>query len=276
MMNMNLDGVTSYLATHGMDLALKLAGAVAIWVIGRWIISLVMRVTTRAISRGGKIDATLSKYITSILSVLLTVGLAVGILGFLGVQTTTFAALLAGAGLAIGTAWGGLLTHFAAGAFLQVLRPFKVGDYVTAGGIEGTVQEIGLFGTTILTGDNVTTTVGNNKVFSETIKNFSTQPFRRVDSSVRLAHGYDAAEAIARIKASISKIPNVIAKPAPEVEIIEFLLEGPRLAVRPYCHTDHYWQVMFDTNRLIIEAVGTGGYPIPALPTKNPLTGVTH
>jgi hypothetical protein len=87
--------------------------------------------------------------------------------GYLGVQTTSFAALIAGAGLAIGAAWSGLLAHFAAGLFMRVLRPFKVGDYVFAGGIEGTVREMGLFGTTIITPDNVVTIVGNNRTRSE-------------------------------------------------------------------------------------------------------------
>jgi small conductance mechanosensitive channel len=95
-----------------------------------------------AIVRGGKIDATTSRYITSILSALLTIGLVLGIFGYLGVQTTSFAALLAGVGLAIGTAWGGLLAHLASGLFMQIMRPFKVGDYVVAGGIEGTVTEM--------------------------------------------------------------------------------------------------------------------------------------
>src|SRR3954447_5484496 len=144
---MNVGNMMNYIATNGVDLVIKLAAALAIWVIGRWIIAVVMRLVTASIARGGKIDPTVSRYITSILSVILTIGLVLGILGFVGVQTTSFAALLAGAGLAIGTAWGGLLAHFAAGIFMQILRPFKVGDYVSAGGSEGTVTEVGLFGT---------------------------------------------------------------------------------------------------------------------------------
>ena len=109
-------------------------------------------------------------------SVVLNVALVVAILGFFGVETTTFAALIAAGGVAIGVAWGGLLANFAAGAFLVFLRPFKVGDFVTAGGVTGTVEAIGLFGTTINTPDNVHTIVGNNKIFSDTIQNFSANP----------------------------------------------------------------------------------------------------
>ncbi len=263
---MNLDTVYNYLATNGIDLVIKLAAAIAIWIIGRWVIGLVMKLVSRGIERSGKLEPTVGRYITSILSVLLTIGLVMGILGYLGVQTTSFAAILAGAGLAIGTAWGGLLTHFAAGVFLQILRPFKVGDYVGVGGIEGTVKELGLFGTTLLTGDNVTTMVGNNKVFSETIKNYSTQPHRRVDCVAKIANGVDSSDAIRRLKTALAGVANVKLTPAPEVEILEFTAEGPKLAVRPYCHTDHYWQVYFDTNKAIATTFGAAGYPTPMTP----------
>jgi small conductance mechanosensitive channel len=263
---MNIESVTNYIATNGIDLVVKIAAAIAMWIIGRWIIKFVMGLVGNAIQRGGKIDSTLANYITSIVSVLLTIGLVMGILGYVGVQTTSFAALLAGAGLAIGTAWGGLLTNFAAGVFMQILRPFKVGDYVSAGGVEGTVKEIGLFGTTFLTGDNVTTVAGNNKIFSDTIKNFSDQPYRRVDAVAKIAHGVDSNDAVLRLKAALAAIPNVVKTPSPDVEILEFTPEGPKLCVRPYCHTNHYWQVWFDTHKAIAQTFGAAGYPVPETP----------
>ena len=265
---MNMDAITNYLTSNVMDLLIKLAIATAMWVIGRWLIAKVMILVTKGIARGGNIDSTMSNYITSILSVLLTVGLAMGILGYLGVQTTSFAALLAGAGLAIGAAWGGLLTHFAAGVFMQVLRPFKVGDYVAAGGVEGSVKQMGLFGTTILTGDNVTTIVGNNKVFSDTIKNYSDQPFRRVDCVAKIANGVAPEQAIERLRPVIAAIPNVVSTPPPEIEILQFTAEGPVLCVRPYTATAHYWQVYFDTNKGIVETFGGAGYPVPTTPIR--------
>lgn len=263
---MNVDSVVNYLATHGVDFILKVAAAIALWVVGRWIIKIVVGFISRAIERGGRFDPTLTKYLTSIISGLLTIGLAIGILGFLGIQTTTFAALIAGAGLAIGTAWGGLLTNFAAGVFMQILRPFKVNDYVVAGGVEGTVKEIGLFSTKILSPDNVTTLVGNNKIFSDTIKNFSDQPYRRVDATAKIANSVDPKDAMARLRAAVSKIPNVLADPAPYVEILEFTPEGPNLCVRTYCHNDHYWQVWFDTHKTIAETFAAAGYPTPERP----------
>lgn len=263
---MYIESVMNFLSTQGADFGLRILGALAAWIVGRWIISLVLHAFNAGVARGKRIDATLAKYLTSIINVLLNIVLVLAILDIFGVRTTSFAALLAGAGLAIGIAWGGLLTHFASGIFMQVLRPFKVGDFVQAGGVTGTVHEVGLFGTTIITPDNVMTIVGNNKVFSETIQNFSTLPFRRVDCSAKIANSVDPADAIARLKQAVAKIPNVIAAPAPDVEIMSFTPEGPLLCVRPYTHTDHYWQVYFDTHKAVVSTFGAAGYPLPETP----------
>jgi small conductance mechanosensitive channel len=263
---MYVETIVNFLRLQGVDFALKLLSALAVWIVGRWIIGLVLRGFNAAVGRGKKIDTTLAKYLTSILNVVLNLVLVLAILDIFGVRTTSFAALLAGAGLAIGLAWGGLLTHFAAGVFMQVLRPFKVGDFVQAGGITGTVHEVGLFGTTIITPDNVLTIVGNNKVFSESIQNYSTLPYRRVDCTAKVANDVDANDAIARLKEAISKIPNVMATPAPEIEILSFTPEGPLLCVRPYTHTDHYWQVYFDAHKAVVATFGAAGYPVPETP----------
>ncbi|MCY1297545.1 Small-conductance mechanosensitive channel [compost metagenome] len=202
------------------------------------------------------------RYVGSIISVTLNILLVIGILGYFGVQTTSLAALIAAAGVAIGMAWSGLLANLAAGVFLIVLRPFKVGDVITAGGVTGTVMEIGLFATSINTPDNVLTLVGNNKIFSDNIQNYSHNPFRRVELKAQLSGAADYQAAIALLKQRIATIPNVAEDPAVDVEILEFNLVGPVLAVRPYCHNDHYWQVYFDTNRTIKDALGID-FPAP-------------
>lgn len=263
---MNTEAIWLFLSTQGMDFGLKVLAALAAWIIGRWIISLAVGLFTRALEAGKKVDSTLSNYLRSILTVLLNIVLVLAILDIFGIKTTSFAALLAGAGLAIGTAWGGLLTHFAAGVFMQVLRPFKVGDFVQVGGVTGTVHEIGLFGTTVITPDNVQTIIGNNKIFSDTIQNYSTLPHRRVDCVAKVANTVDPLDAIARLKPVVAAIPNVVAAPAPDIEIMSFTPEGPMLCVRPYCHTDHYWQVYFDTHKAIVATFGAAGYPVPETP----------
>jgi small conductance mechanosensitive channel len=240
----------------------KVVGAIVFYLVGRWLISFAIRLVSSALERQ-KVDPTLLRYIGTVISVTLNVILVVAILGYFGVETTSFAAILAAAGVAIGMAWSGLLSNFAAGAFMVVLRPFKVGDFITAGGMTGTVKEIGLFVTAIVTLDNVVTLVGNNKIFSDVIQNFSANPYRRVDLKAQLSHSVDHNDAIRRLKEQVSKIPHVTSNPSPDVEILEFNLAGPVLAVRPYCHTDHYWQVYFDTNKVIRETCGAAGYPVP-------------
>src|SRR5262245_49110300 len=248
-----------------MAVAWKIAGAVALWLVGHWLISLALRLLGRAFARE-QFDVTLTRYIQTALRIVLNVALVVAILGFFGVETTTFAALVAAGGVAIGVAWGGLLANFAAGAFLVFLRPFKVGDFVTAGGVTGTVDTIGLFGTTINTPDNVQTIVGNNKIFSDTIQNFSANPYRRVDLTVTISHAVNPRDAMALLKGRLAAIPNVLTEPSPDVDVLEFTPAGPLLCVRPHCANAHYWQVYFDTNRMIRETFGAAGYPTPMQP----------
>ena len=245
-----------------MAAAWKIAGAFVLWLAGRWLIAFATRTLGRALARQ-EFDLTLSRYLQTGLSVILNIALIVALLGFFGVETTTFAALLAAGGVAIGVAWGGLLSNFAAGAFLVFLRPFKVGDIVTAAGVTGSVEAIGLFGTTINTPDNVLTIVGNGAVFSGTIQNYSANPYRRVDLTATINNTVDHHQAIRLLKDRLARIPNVLASPAPDVDVLQFTPAGPQLCVRPYCANQHYWQVYFDTNRLIRESFGEAGFPAP-------------
>ena len=249
---------TAWLVPFG----LKVLGAIALWVIGRRLIHMAVSLMQRGMRRQ-PIDPTVIGFLGSALSVTLNVILVVALLGFFGVETTSFAALLAGAGLAIGAAWSGLLANFAAGIFLMILRPFKVGDFVTAGGVTGTVDEIGLFVSVINTPDNIRTFVGNNKILADNVQNFSANPFRRVDLVAQLNGAVDVAAAIRILRERVAKVPNVRSDPAPVIEIQEFTRFGPLLAVRPFTDNDHYWQVYFDTNRVIREAFGEAGFPAP-------------
>jgi small conductance mechanosensitive channel len=260
---MDMNGLIQGAAATLIAVAWKVAGALVLWLVGRWLIAFAVRLLRRTLTNQ-RVDPTLGRYLQTGLSLLLNVALIVAILGFFGVETTTFAALLAAGGVAIGVAWGGLLANFAAGAFLVFLRPFKVGDFVSAGGVTGTVDSIGLFGTTINTPDNVQTIVGNNKIFSDTIQNFSANPYRRVDLTATINNTVDHRIAIRLLKERVARIPNVLTTPAPDVDILQFTPAGPLLCVRPYCSNNHYWQVYFDANRLIRESFGDAGFPAPA------------
>ena len=274
---MDVDAVVASATATLIAVGWKIAGALVLWLAGRWLIGIAGRMLARGLANQ-RFDATLSRYLQTGLSLVLNVALIVAILGFFGVETTTFAALLAAGGVAIGVAWGGLLSNFAAGFFLVFLRPFKVGDFVNAGGVTGTVEAIGLFGTTINTPDNVLTIVGNNKVFADTIQNFSANAYRRVDLTATINNSVDHRAAIALLKERIARVPNVLADPAPDVEILQFTPAGPQLCVRPYCSNQHYWQVYFDANRLIRESFGEAGFPapVPVYAVTGPVAGLPY
>jgi small conductance mechanosensitive channel len=260
--HMNMDALTTFATTSLWPLVVKILVALAFWIVGRWLIGKVIGLIQAAMNRNS-IDPTLTKYLGSITSVVLNIALVIGILGYFGIETTSFAALVAGAGVAIGAAWSGLLGNFASGAFMLILRPFKVGDVVGVAGITGTVKELGLFGTTLVTPDNVHTVVGNGKIFADTIQNFSMLPVRRVDRTATIAGSVDTLDAIARYKAAVAKIPNVVQNPAPEVTLLDMSASGPVLAIRPYAHNDHYWQVFFDTNEMMVRVAQEAGWPAP-------------
>jgi small conductance mechanosensitive channel len=245
-----------------VSVAWKVAGAIALWLVGRWLIGFALGMIGRAASNQ-RFDLTLTRYLQTALGVVLNVALIVAILGFFGVETTTFAALIAAGGVAIGVAWGGLLSNFAAGAFLVFLRPFKVGDAISAAGVTGTVESIGLFATVINTPDNVRTIVGNGKLFSDNVQNFSANNHRRVDLTVTISNSVDHRDAISIIKQRLAAIPNVLPSPAPVVDILQFTDVGPQLCVRPWCLSEHYWQVYFDVNRTVREAFGEAGFAVP-------------
>lgn len=244
------------------QVALKVLGAIVLWIVGRWLIRFALKMMVHALERQA-LDATVVGYLRSGLGILLNVILVVALLGFFGVETASFAALLAGVGIAVGVAWSGLLSSFAAGVFLLVLRPFKVGDYIEAGGVTGTVESIGLFATILNTPANVVAIVGNSKVFGDNILNYTRNDYRRVDLTAQLSHEVDPGQAIALLKQGLGQVANVLSEPSPVVEIVEFNLAGPVLVVRPFCANAHYWQVYFDTNRLIQNTFSQAGYPAP-------------
>lgn len=252
----------SLVSAYVVPLAWKLLGAIVLWIVGRWAIALIGAGLGRVLDRR-QLDPTLTRYTVSVAAGLLTVLLAIAVLSVLGVETASFAALLAAAGVAIGMAWSGLLANFAAGVFLITLRPFKVGDAISAGGVTGTVREIGLFGTTLNMGDNVKAVVGNNKIFSDNIINYSANAYRRVDLTALLATGVDVDDAKARLRAAVTQVKNVLATPAPDIEILEHTTLGTVLTVRPYASNDNYWQVYFDTNKAIAQVAKAAGWPAP-------------
>ncbi len=258
-----------------LNFGFKLLGGIVFWVIGQRIIGFIQIIIRRSF-RGKIVELTVVNYLVSFVGIALRITLVIAILGFLGIQTTSFAALLAAGGVAIGAAWGGILANFAAGLSLIIFRPFKVGDYISAAGVTGIVCEIGLFSTTMNTQDNVMTIVSNNKLFGNNIENYSTNSYRRIDLSFQLDPSVDVEQAIATLQEKIAQIPHVMPDPAPIIDILTLTPAGTVLAIRPCCHNNYYWQVYFATNRTIYHTFGNAGTPppIPEASSTNDLTSV--
>jgi small conductance mechanosensitive channel len=261
-MNIDANQVQTLISTYVVPLAWKLLGAIVLWIVGRWVIRFIGIALQKMLGKR-QFDPTLARYIGSVADGLLTVLLAIAVLSILGVETASFAALLAAAGIAVGMAWSGMLANFAAGVFLITLRPFKVGDAITAGGVTGTVRELGLFGCTLDTADNLKVVVGNSKIFADNIVNYSANAYRRVDLTALLAVGVDVSDAKTRLHAAVAQVKNVLATPAADIEILQYTPLGTVLTVRPYCSNADYWQVYFDTNRVIGEVGQAAGWPAP-------------
>lgn len=249
-MKLDINNLLTSFYNVALDFGIKILGALVVLFVGRLIIKLVVRLANRAMQNKFA-EPTITAYVGSSISILLNLALFVAILGFFGFETTTFAALLAGVGVAIGAAWSGLLSNFAAGIFLVALRPFRVGDYIAAAGVTGTVKEVGMFVTAVTTPENVLTFVGNNKVFTETIQNYSTNSYRRIELKVKLDAQTDALAFAETLRAQLDKIPNVLTEPTSFVGILEFAPDGATLAVQPCAHQNHYKQVYFDTTEMI-------------------------
>lgn len=258
-----LTDATGLLQLYAFPFLWRVLGAIALWIIGGMLIGFACRVLAGAMN-GRNLDRTLTTYVTSAMAILLRVVLIAGILGMFGVESTSFAALLAAAGVAIGMAWAGLLANFAAGVFLVLLRPFKVGDIITGAGTSGEVKEIGLFATTLDTRNNVRIFVGNNKLFSDNIINHSHNPYVRLECRAQVANGVNPFDVCARIREAVLKIPHVLSDPAPEVNVLEFNAAGSLLYVRPYVRggVPEHEAVIGATYRAIADA--TAGLPVPA------------
>ena len=245
----------------------KILGAIGFWIVGNWLITLASKLLRRGLSQQS-LDPTLVSYIQGILKFLLKVVLIIAILGFFGIETTSFAAILAGAAVAIGAAWSGLLGNFASGVFLQIFRPISVGDLVQIGDITGVVKDIGMFVTSIDSADNVRHITSNTNLFSGDIKNYSVNDFRRVDLEAQLDHTTDISNAIKALSDGIQAIPGQYPGKNFVIEILSFNERGPKLVIRLYASLENYWDVYFATNKVIAAVLGRKEFPIPTVPVR--------
>ena len=244
------------------DWGIKVIAALAIFIIGRWIAKGVRRGVRRMMEKGGA-DPIIIGFIGSILYIALLAFVVVAALGQLGIQTTSFIAILGAAGLAIGLALQGSLANFAAGFLMIIFRPFKVGDFVEVAGVAGVVKDMQIFTTTMKTGDNKTIIIPNAKISGDNIINYSAEKNRRVDMTVGVAYDADLSKVRDVLNDIISKDERILSDPAPLVVVGELADSSVNFIVRVWTKSENYWGVMFDANETIKNRFDEVGIGIP-------------
>ncbi len=237
-----LDG----LLKNAIEFAPKIVMALVVLLIGLWVINNIVSFLGNAMEKAG-LDKDIRPFLKSLVGVLLKVMLIFSVAGIVGIETTSFVAVLAAAGFAIGMALQGSLGNFAAGVMILIFKPYRVGDLVNLQDEMGHVQEVQIFNTIIKTLDNKTSIVPNGLAISGIITNLSTEEVLRVDLNVTIPYAQDFPQARQVILDAVKKTPKVLSDPAPFVGIEEFDSHNIKLVVRPYAKTEDYWDVYFET-----------------------------
>lgn len=244
------------------DWGLKLIGGLAALMIGLWIIRIVIKGIAKVFD-SSKIDRTLRPFLLTLISFALKALLFISIAGIVGIPTASFAALIAGIGIAIGAAFNGSLGHLASGVMLLIFRPFKVGDLVETNGTLGFVKEISVFVTELETFQNKTEIIPNGAITAGKITNYSTIGNLRVDMLFAIRYGADIEAAKKIVMEVLQKDANVLKDPAPRVGVNNLGESAVELVALPYSTVEGYWDVYWDTRQKIVEALGKAGYEAP-------------
>ena len=259
-------GEVTQLVSQLIDLSIQ-AGksilvAVLIFVVGRFLIKLINKLVAQMLDRR-KVDPTIGSFTKSFVNVLLMVLLIITVVSALGVNTTSFAALLASAGVAVGMALSGNLQNLAGGLLLLFFKPYKVGDYISAQGVEGVVKAIHIFHTILTTVDNKVIFVPNGSLSSGTVVNFSQNELRRVDQVVTVEYGTDVEAVRTTIKDIVKADDRILTDPAPFVEVAALADSSVNFTVRLWVKAADYWGVFFDMNRKVYEEFNSRGIQFP-------------
>lgn len=257
-MTETMETVREAITTWGV----KAVGALVVLIVG-WLAAKWIRASLRKALAKRNVDDTLVPFLSSLVYYLVLAFVVIAVLGMFGIEATSMVAVLGAAGLAVGLAMQGTLSNFAAGVMLLVFRPFKVGDFVDAGGVAGSVVEIAIFSTTLHSPDNVRITVPNSVIYGAIIKNFSANETRRNDMVVGIGYGDDIGKAIEVLKRCLDSDPRVLKEPAPVIGVSELGDSSVNLVVRPWCTKEDYWGLRMDLTRKIKEEIEAAGCSIP-------------
>lgn len=264
--NMTFTDIVSMLAEWGIEIAAKIAIALVIYFIGRWLIGRLIKIVNKICDKRG-VEISLQRFFDNMIKVVLYICLVLMVVGVLGIDTTSLIAMFASASLAIGMALSGTMQNFAGGVMILLLRPYRIGDYIEAQGQAGTIKEITLFNTVILTVDNKTIYVPNSTISSGIINNYSQSATRRVDWNVTISYGDDVEAARRAMMAMMSEDKRIKQDPAPVVYVSSLGENAVNLAVRAWVDNADYWDVFFELNERIYNELPEHGlhFPFPQL-----------
>ncbi|MEW5925581.1 MAG: mechanosensitive ion channel domain-containing protein [Candidatus Zixiibacteriota bacterium] len=257
-----MEKAMEWLWAYGTAYGLKIIGAILIFVIGRMVIGIITRILKRAFEKKAT-DTTLAKFVISLARIILLVVVVLASLSTIGVETTSFIAILGAAGLAVGFALQGSLSNFAAGIMLIIFRPFETGHYIEAGGSAGSVESIRIFNTALKTPDNKIVIVPNSAITGGNIINYSAEDTRRIDMVFGVGYGDDIKKAKDVMEGIINADTRILKNPAPTVRVVELGDSSVNFAVRPWVKTADYWAVYFDLMENIKMALDANGISIP-------------
>ena len=254
----------SNIVSWGMNILL----AIVILVIGLWISKRVQNAIIKLSEKSPQLDDTLFKFLASIVRWIIMAFVIIAVLGRFGIETTSIVALLGAGGLAVGLALQGAMSNAAAGVMLMIFRPYKVGDFVDAGGHFGNVEEVGIFTTDLQTFDNQQIVIPNGKIWGEKIINHSHHPVRGVEMKFNVAYDDDIEKAKAVINKVLADHPHIKADPAPFVEVETLSERSAELVVRPFTDGAHYFDVRYSVPEMIMKALGAAGMTTPYPATR--------
>jgi small conductance mechanosensitive channel len=246
----------------GTEFGVKTITAILIFIIGRFAAKLIKKIIKKTMIKA-KIDQTLISFTTNLTYIALMAFVVIASLSKLGIQTTSFVAIIGAAGLAIGLALQGSLSNFAAGVILIIFRPFKAGDYIEGGGVAGSVKEIQIFTTILTSPDNKTIIVPNSKLTGDNIVNYATQGTRRLDMVFSIGYGDDIDKAKEVLSQVVKNDPRLLNDPAPKIAVLEHADSSINIVCRPWVKADDYWDVYFDMMENVKKAFDKEGISIP-------------
>ena len=258
----DVNKIIEYLQTDGLAFGIDLALALIIFFVGRMIIGFIVRAMAKTMQSNG-VEKTLETFVCNLVRMVLLIVVVIAAISQVGIQTTSFIAIFGAAGLAVGLALQGSLSNFASGVLIVLFRPYKVGDFIEAAGIAGSVEQVQILTTILKTGDNKQVIVPNSQIMDSIITNYSANDTRRVDMVVGVSYDDDIDKVRKTLEEIIAADDRILNDPAPKIAVSELADSSVNFIVRPWCATDDYWAVMLDLTETIKKRFDKEGISFP-------------